>query len=504
MNIMEIGICTNNNDPKGLGRIRYIPYTSFTSEVENSLTYQEWDENDIFISYPFLPPHINLIPEVRQAVKLLKYDTEKMFQRNVEYITGPFTSPHDFENESFSSQVGKSLKNGSFVKPPPDLKTKEGQYKDKRSENSMINPEDYGFYGKYGSDLIFTKNGVTIRGGKLVSKDSLDKTTRKVTREIPLVSEKVSKLTLKKFPSTLKQDVPKLTTETSLEVDRIKFIVEYDLDDLTTPTELKIYVYEVLKNTQDKFKTNKFDLTTEFDYTDKNLIKIHNDNSINGNGETVPSVIIPITSIEMGGTLMRNFLVRFREDGLYAINNTGSKTDIHPFYFKPTNNLQLNNVNNTIKTTFFNDISLYGILIKNGLVFSKKSIEPYFLTKEIKQSNYKSDNIEQTFASLTSDFLVLLSTTATKGGNLDPINFKELNQYEYTQDDFIKKILPNTYSLIRGENLIKLLNLMYEILVSHVHNINLPTLYKEDKMKELSDLIKTMEVDLLSNTIRIN
>ena len=43
--------------------------------------------------------------------------------------------------------------------------------------------------------------------------------------------------------------------------------------------------------------------------------------------------------------------------------------------------------------------------------------------------------------------------------------------YGITQDDLIEKILPSTSSMVRGEELIQLLNVIVQFLLSHVHAI---------------------------------
>ena len=55
MKLIDIGICIDNNDPKGLGRIRCIRYSSYTGEVEKALDYNPWDDKDLFTASPFLP-----------------------------------------------------------------------------------------------------------------------------------------------------------------------------------------------------------------------------------------------------------------------------------------------------------------------------------------------------------------------------------------------------------------------------------------------------------------
>ena len=96
MKIIDIGVCVNNVDPKGIGRIRYRPYGVYLSEIEGGVSYEEWDERDPLIALPFLPAHINIIPKIQSSVKLIKYDTNKD-NDIVKYITVEITKD-DFDN----------------------------------------------------------------------------------------------------------------------------------------------------------------------------------------------------------------------------------------------------------------------------------------------------------------------------------------------------------------------------------------------------------------------
>ncbi len=77
MKIIDIAICVDNVDPKGIGRIRCVGYNDYTGEKERAVNYVEWDDKDPFVALPFLPSNINYIPEVEQIVKVLRYNTEK-------------------------------------------------------------------------------------------------------------------------------------------------------------------------------------------------------------------------------------------------------------------------------------------------------------------------------------------------------------------------------------------------------------------------------------------
>ena len=51
-------------------------------------------------------------------------------------------------------------------------------------------------------DILFTENGVQLRGGKLLSKEAASKENRKVLLDTPLMARKNSRIQLKKFPKT--------------------------------------------------------------------------------------------------------------------------------------------------------------------------------------------------------------------------------------------------------------------------------------------------------------
>ena len=302
MKIIDVGICVNNIDPKGIGRIRFRPYGVYTSELENHVQYDEWDELDPFIAAPFLPLHINVIPQIQQSVKLLEYDTENEFQ-NVEYVSGPFTSPHDMQNQTFATQHKGTTYGGVIVKGIKDIRTTKGIFNNSASRGTIIDERDTGLRGNYGSDIIFSENGVQLRGGFLLSKDGKNK---KSLLEYPQLAKKMGRLNLKKFPTTYQ--AIKQTIETSeVSSSRLKYIIEYEINNLSTPTELRIFVYKVIagQGFAKRFDTNTFNENSDFDPTDKLQVQLINTT----NTITDPTYIVSINgSIESAYIELRELL----------------------------------------------------------------------------------------------------------------------------------------------------------------------------------------------------
>jgi hypothetical protein len=128
----------------------------------------------------------------------------------------------------------------------------------------------------------------------------------------------------------------------------------------------------------------------------------------------------------------------------------------------------------------------------------KKTIEKGVKLKTIQ------DSPEQTFSALKSDKIFLLSTDTNETEK--SINFTALNEYEYSQSDYVKLIEPNTFSSVRGENLLRFLYQVVEVLFKHEHNVVGPPVMNTEfsEYMALKDLLQNLENDILNQSVRIN
>ena len=517
MKIIDIGICLDNNDPKGLGRIRCIRYSEYVTEKEKALgTVEPWGKNDLFLTNPFLPTNINFIPEINQAVKIINYNTENL-NVNQEYIAGPFTTMFDFNSQTFSQQVDNTTY-GNANKKRDNIIDEKGNYIDKRTEASFANKTDYGIYGKYGSDIIFSENGVQIRGGKLLSKGAASPANRKKLLTYPIMGKRPSaSLSLKKFPKKVEL-VEKVRTKVETEVKDIKYIIEYQIDKLTDPTKIEFFLYKVTKTLGQVTKTGFFNENTPLPISVLKLINIDNSQStptftINITEENINFIHSEITNIfytilDRGlKGLLRTFGELFSQLSSGDLPNEGED---FPLFFRPSINfLEMSPSTpeeETIKDSILSKIRVHTLGPKSGLIWSQLQLSAPTKTQKIKNLVLKTINssTEQTFASLKSDKLFLLSTDTNESGK--SINFNNLNKYEYTQEDYIRNIEPNTYSTVRGENLIKILQSIILVLVNHEHNVTGPFVDNSEfeEFVQLKELLKTLENDILNKSIRIN
>lgn len=521
MKIIDLGICINNKDPKGMGRIRCIDYDDFISGKENVQKYEQWSENDPFMALPFLPNNINFIPEENQAVKIIRYNTEKTTV-NQEYIAGPFTTRFDFNGQTYSQQISSTTYGVPFKGKKDFVNSENGELPEK-SKGTLSKPKDYSISGKYGSDVVLTEDGVLIRGGKLLSKESASPSQREELLDVPLTPNKVSKFHLKKYPTKLVRK-KEVTTNQKTENGVLKYIIEYSIDDLSTPETINFFVYKVGEIYGDKFRTNSFNNFTDISSSPVELL---NDDDTT----TTQTRSIDLTSLEgyssmtldnkikTIGSVIRTTLIDIKTNGFGEFfstkirgkfDNEQELTNIFPLYFRPAVEFNNRSTSTTIlketKKSILTSVKLTQRgPITYGLIWSESSFSPPTINVENEKEVLRKDSssIEQTFSSLLSDKIYFLSTDTNFTDKT--IAFDKLDKYEFTQDDYLNQIDPNTYALVRGEVLLEFLRAMFNVLTTHVHNINKPYVQKDyDAHENLTILFNRLEQELLNKSIRTN
>jgi len=504
MKIIDIGKCIDNVDPLGIGRIRVSRYNEYTGQKEGAIDYEPWSDRDLFIANPFLPSNVNFIPEINQSVKIIQYNTDKDTV-NVEYIAGPFTTMYDYNGQTFSQQIANTTY-GTNVKHKANIRNSTGEYINKKSENTFAKEKDFAIYGKSGSDVLFTENGLQLRGGKLLSKEAASTVNRQTMLDYPLMAKKSSRIYLKKFPKKMNLEEV-LNTENLSENKDLNYIIEYDVNSFVndaTGYTVSLYVYKVNGALGELFKTNYFTENTE---VQSSLIKLINTDNTN----TTPTYQVTVTSISDIYREIRDKIFLIHDKGLNELNTQYPSDDIHPFFFRPYTNFKrslttTDELNN--KQTISNGINVLRVGPGAGLIWSatraRAEVRPVNSIEKI--AKIDNNSAEQTFGAMLVDKLYLLSTDLGTNESANPVPFVDLNGYELSQQDYIEKIEPSTFSTVRGENLLKLLSKMIEVIFTHRHNPLMPISgqYDYDHGNELKELFKTIENDILNKSIRIN
>ena len=505
MRLVNLGIVTDNIDPKGIGRVRYKVLGNQSGPSQGAAAFEDWEPLDPFCASPFLPNNLNFIPTVGQTIKIVQYDLENDLM-NQEYIPGPFTTIHDWNSQSNSGQ----LENTSFgvaVKQTGNIFNGNGTYVKSNAKNSLAKHEDSAIYGKYGSDVLFTENGVSLRGGKLLSKDSANARERSDLITHPLRGKKQATLSLKKFSSKQEFKEEKEIV-VSVPTNKLNYVIEYDLDDVTNPTKVSWYIYYVREVFGDAFATNVFTSSHTPDLTSIESVTLINED----NTTTTPTFVQTVDSKKGAYIKIRKTLCDLHDDGL-KIKDIKITTDrskyIHPFYFRPRQSL-VSIINSTPSVSDFLDnikpSCNTSVSEGSGLFWSISEPSPKPKSEERKITVLKtiSSSAEQSFGTLVSDKIYLLSTDANEVGS-KTVPFDKLDTYEYTQEDLLTRIEPNTYATVRGETLLAFLDQLYVVMAGHAHQPTKPMVKEAyGDWKKLEVLRNTLKNDILNKSIRIN
>ncbi len=496
MKIIDIGICIDNKDPRGFGRIRARNSEEQDSTRANAIPiWEQWTKDDPFVYSPFIPNHINVIPQNEQAVKIIRYDDSKGLQ-NQEYIAGPFTTPHNFTYQNELSQLTETSL-GQRGEKTPAIKSFTGErkifddgYLRPESVGSLPKIEDIGINGNYGSDIILTEHGVQLRAGILVHKNNATKKQKEDLEAYPMYSQQHSKLSLKKFPSTKKLD-RQVIEETTIPSIDIKHVFEYDVDSLVSATTITYTLYRIERNEGDKYKSDVFSINTELGSETTKLIYSETVNLSPGTNDV---------KLQEAYVQIRDFISKLDTDKMINIVPGLNDEYAHPFYFRPKNTLRakpnsnsfLQNITHLDKTNGF------------GFLYSESSPDVQPVVKKVERPYLKKvSEKDQTFAALTADKILYLSTSSL-GADGKQIPFPGLDKYEYSEEDYIMRIMPNTFSTVRGEKLIETLELITLILLNHVHGIVTPPKYSQSVIDELRKQISRAKLDMINSSIRIN
>jgi hypothetical protein len=142
----------------------------------------------------------------------------------------------------------------------------------------------------------------------------------------------------------------------------------------------------------------------------------------------------------------------------------------------------------------------YGLIYAQGQVGTPLN----FVSTSVPQTSYFAD--PTTYGALASDYLYLLSHSSSIPGK-GKINFDN-TLYGINIDQFTDEILPKTSSMVRGEELIELINLMVRFLTTHTHAYpGLPPVPVTQDGSNVADLLTELQnayTKILNNNIRLN
>jgi len=533
--IFSSGRVIDVNDPLMLGRLRILPENDNDEELKksskgfdpNSPTPDKngpWSTKDPFLFLPLLPLFINPVPKKDEYVHLFYQHRGSRTSKNKYYIQGPFATPINLNNEEFEN-AKTHLDSGSRINQPTNIKVNLstqgaqrlqearnnlGQNEDKvnlgytndKTKGIFPEPGDNALLGRGSADLVIKENEVLLRAGKyknLQPPNMPDANGRRAFLQLSNFDFRKTLGAEQKRKRLVKNDT------------FIKYLIEYN-----------IYNPE---NTQNKFRgdvtlyglpsqvpqinTANFDVDTVLDNNLKSskVISSFENKSLN---EVV--------------NIINNFLVEFKTGELtdvFGFNGFLKNGEQYPFYFRPKNSLlditnqtSSNSDSNALKNVgdILNDVKINQLDVTPGysLVYNVKGDDsvPYEFVDD-SYFNEEINSVDDSVALMGGRKLYLLSNqTLGTGTSKKVIDFSDFDVYGISQDKIFSDIEPNTSSLVRGEELMELLNLIVKFLITHVHPYpGLPPVPVSQDGTSSQDLLKSIleaQQKILNGNIRIN
>ena len=500
----------DNQDPMMLGRIRAKLLIDNYSDIVRSITDPPWNEEkdawsirDPFVFSPLMPYFMYQVPKVDEMAQVLYVNKDFKYQ-NQYYVQNTFSSPTTTGYEYYQGG-NKFTGTGTQLKNPKPLKNQDGTYTDQAVHKGVFpEPSDNALLGRGSADVIIKQDEVLIRAGKF-------KGTQLQPNVVPVANQQRGFLQLSRFNQSKTTLPPKIVARTNEVVVQVKYLVEWTI---TNP-----------ENTQDKFAGTVY------------LYQLNPDLSTNSKNLTVGTPInenLKILVASESFTLLSmvqtvefiNGFIKQCDTSTVTLSGTQlftSELNKFPIFYRP-NNLTYSvidpsslsgSTSGTTSTTsydnvrqIFNQIKLFSALKQGGygLIYAKNKVgKPLEIKRTVvpQQSYFPNP---ATYGALASDTLFLLSNTSSVPGK-GKINFAD-TLYGISLDQFVDEFIPKTSSLVRGEELLELLNLIVRFLTTHTHAYpGLPPVPVTQDGTSVPNILTEMQnayTKILNGNIRLN
>lgn len=510
-NVIFKGECIDSNDPLRLGRIRARLVTDDVnareeSAKQNGVSPEPWSKKDPLVFLPLLPWFINTPPKGRidnnegEYVHLFYSNLNRLGTRDKYYIGGVYSSPTTSNFEGYESSL-TNLTSGGNNQPYRNILSKNGEI-DEKQKGIYAEPEDLAFYGRGTADIIIQDDTVILRAGKYQQPYTN-------TRNLPVKNPNRSFLQLSNYDLKKENTVTKEKGTIKQNVSPIKYLIEYNVTDPSNAENLfsgDIYIYSI---SDEQITTNNVSITKDISESTKEA-----------------EVIIKYTNLSLDSTtkLITDVINNFIKGNITPItNNNNPNVEIifaykevfnnqFPLYYRPRislyNQILSNNVQKVINIqNIMSNISVVNRDTGYNIIYDQnKKLQPTTSIEKFKTKDTKVTFTPNSVSYLGGDEIYFISHQAQKF-NRESINIRD-NIYQIDINKLTDEIKPKTSSLVRGEELLELLDLIVNFLIGHVHpwhgmapdsqSLN------EVKIEDLMTELKNARDKILNSKIRIN
>jgi hypothetical protein len=492
-------VVLDNQDPLMLGRVRAKLLSDNYDDIVKSFVnppFNEekdaWTERDPFIFNPLLPFFYYQVPQIEELINVLYYNNDFKY-RNQFYVQAMFSSPYRAPFEYF---VGSQKFTGIGVQytDPIPPKNQDGTYPNSAYKGVFPEPGDNAILGRGNADVVVKEDSVLIRANKIKGQFN--------PNIPPSANNKGGFLQITKFDSKKNNLGTKQFTQIKEEIVSVNYLIEYNI---INPSNVQdrftgnIYLYKLKPD----LRTNSQNLNLDSSIDDLKSLIIVQDFQALSLQETINFINNWINLINSQNNINgRNI---FTQDNKFPIFYRPSPSNYTIISSLPTvENSQERSVLNEI----FNKVQLNNTAPKKGygLIYTKDKVGTPFKITKTKGDVFGYSQTPITYGTLASDRVILLSQQSNKFGK-EPINMSD-TLYGISESKFVEEILPKTSSLVRGEELMELLNLIVRYLVTHTHSFPglppVPVGYDGVRVEQILTEIQNAANKILNENIRLN
>ena len=509
------GIVEDNEDPSCLNRIRVkfdslIDTTNYqsilnsvpdfwegkkTKNDDNTdiIPYFKWSKIDPFICLPFIPLFVNITPKKGESVNIIWPNMEYKYNEQY-YIAGTKSSVLTIHNEN--SEASRLAATKSRIKDTKELKNKETlEYYNKNTKGVFPEPDDVGIMGRGTCDILVKNNDVILRAGK--SKTIPDNPNKEIS-----VKKTRSFVQLSDFDVRI-EDLGKVTdTVLKQDVKYVTSLIEWEILNPENQHNKFNLLVQIYKLPQKSGYTTNMRIDTDISTADKLLMYRILKGSLSK--DDVVNLINEFISQSNDGTLNFAGFARTTLENQF------------PIFFRPepTNYDWIRTTRNS-GTSQYETISYVHERIKfkekkekdGGLISEKNETGQPTSVKKTEQKNRKS-NLESTTYNILGGDKILLLSHESRIPSKQTVILDDTTVAGISQSYIVDNVLPNTDPMVRGDELMKFLNLIVRFLISHVHPFPgmppIPTSLDGVQVADMLQQLQNASNTILNQKIRIN
>jgi hypothetical protein len=464
------GRCLDANDPLMLGRIRAVSTTdNYEQRIQSAVGFDQfgtfekngpWSDKDPFIFLSYLPYFINQVPQENEMVMLFYFDARNRSGRNKFYMIAPYSSPTTINFEDFQSartRLDFGRQNSSVSFPP--IKNGNGEFKNPtQNKGVFVEPSDISLNGRDSADIIIKNNELILRAGKhLPFKRG----------QIPVANDNRAFIQLTNYDKQTVNGATKEYRRLTKENLKIKYLIEYYC--LNPETQFDVFtggvlIYEVPDNQfSSEMQVGFFGYGTN--YTgETNLIYQKQINSVSGVTEFAKEI--------------NDILINFK-DTPNLITSTPNGQQF-PFFYRPdinfrktltelTGNIDLIKLGNLTRIQDAVRLSTTQEIAGYGTVLNKR-LDPNIPLEAVdeKVTEKITEKIDNSVGIVGANQLFFLSHKTNIEGKPPGVDLKN-TIYGVGYDSVVDNLEPSTSPMVRGDELMDLLQLIVEFLLTHDH-----------------------------------